>query len=334
MTMRSADEPTARDPRAEADARLGDGSIGLVLEPSPPFDDREPAYRADDPVDPAGLGGVVVSPVGTASRSWDDVVADRPELAEFARERWLTGGRSLDLEVPDTYHEGRLALHRLAVYVLSPARMQTIGKMALRRTHHGFGTPFFGSDDRQVRVEGGRLVDQRADRVTVHDITTLAAAADALDVTLDLSLADAFDVPAAGPPDAPLDVTGEVSAFLADWYGFANRALEGARAETDGDDQPSRVQLWPEHFDLAFEAGDESAGLRAGYGASPGDHHDGGDPEPYLWVGPWVKDGLPDDAFWNVGFGAKLPFVELAASGDPGATAAEFFRTARRLLAR
>ena len=331
--MSPADLPTARDPRAEAAARLADGSVGLVLEPSPPFDDRDPAYRADDPVDPTGLDGDVVSPVGTGTRTWDDVVAERPELEAFAHDRWLTGGRALGRRVPDGYHDGRLALHRLAVYVLSPVRMDTIGKMALRRTHHGFGTPFFGSDDRQARVEDGRIVDQRRDQVTVHDSTTLRAAADALDVELDLSLADSFDIPAAGSPDDGLEVTAEVSTFLADWYGFATRALETVRAVVDPADTPSRVQLWPEHFDPAFDAGDDAAGRRAGFGASPGDHHDGGDPEPYLWVGPWVKDGLADDPFWNVEFGAKLAFAELAATADPAAEAAAFFGTARRLMA-
>jgi hypothetical protein len=93
------------------------------------------------------------------------------------------------------------------------------------------------------------------------------------------------------------------------------------------------VQLWPEHFDPAFEAGDEDAGRRAGFGASPGDHHDGADPEPYLYVSLWTADQVPDDPFWSAPFGAKLSFAELVAAEDHEAAALEFFRTARRLLA-
>ena len=55
---------------------------------------------------------------------------------------------------------------------------------------------------------------------------------------------------------AALVVPAEVASFLADWYGFADRVLETVRADMGAEDAPSRVQLWPEHFDLAFEAGD------------------------------------------------------------------------------
>ena len=40
-----------------------------------------------------------------------------------------------------------------------------------------------------------------------------------------------------------------------------------------------RVQLWPEHFDAAFDGLPEDS--RATFGASPGD---AGVPEPYLYV--------------------------------------------------
>jgi hypothetical protein len=225
-----------------------------------------------------------------------------------------------------------MALHRLAVYVLSPVRMAAIAKMALRQTRGGFGTPFFGPEDRQVRVEDGALVDQRGDHADVHPLTTLAAAAEAVGVTIDGSKPDEFDVPPPGDVDADLGTSPEVGAFVADWYGFAWRVLETVRAEVGAHDGPSRVQLWPEHFDPAFEAGDEAAGRRAGFGASPGDHHDGADPEPYLYVSVWARDQVPDDAFWNAPFGAKLPFAELVVAPDQEAAALGFFRTARRLL--
>jgi hypothetical protein len=68
-----------------------------------------------------------------------------------------------------------------------------------------------------------------------------------------------------------LDIDPAAAAFLGDWYGFAAAALEELRASAGDDVDPSRVQLWPEHFDLAVELGSEAAHARAAYGLSPGD---------------------------------------------------------------
>ena len=58
---------------------------------------------------------------------------------------------------------------------------------------------------------------------------------------------------------------------------------------------PRSSELWPEHFDIAMELGDDAAGKRANFGASPGDEsHD----EPYLYVGPWNPD-LASGELWN-----------------------------------
>ena len=332
--MSNPPRPVARDPRAEAEAVLGHGYGARVLEPSPPFDDGDPAYLADDPVLAAvGDGAVAVSPVGSGDRTWDELVADRPELAPFAADRWLTSGRRLAATVPDGYQDGRLDLHRLAVYVLSPARMDAIGKMALRRTHRGFGSPFFGSDHRQIRVEDALLVDQKGMGADVYELSTLAAAADAVGVAIDTTTAEDFDVPTAGDLHAELAVLPEVFDFLADWYGFATRVLEATRLEMSAEDSPSRVQLWPEHFDPAFDAGDEEAGRRAGYGASPGDHHTNGDPEPYFYISLWARDRVPDDPFWNAPFGAKLRFADLVVADDHEAAAIDFLGAGHQLLA-
>jgi hypothetical protein len=59
------------------------------------------------------------------------------------------------------------------------------------------------------------------------------------------------------------------AAAIADWFGFATHVLE--RFRTSGAEEMSRVQLWPEHFDPAVEAGSADRGQRASYGASPGD---------------------------------------------------------------
>ena len=129
-------------------------------------------------------------------------------------------------------------------------------------------------------------------------------------------------------PELQLDSEGlavdpAAAAFLGDWYGFAASVLEELRAESPGTAQPSRVQLWPEHFDLALELGNEEAGARAAYGLSPGDEdHD----EPYLYVAPWVA--RPEGELWRAGdfSGAEMGYGELlAAGGDQRGTAIEFF---------
>jgi len=102
-----------------------------------------------------------------------------------------------------------------------------------------------------------------------------------------------------------------------------------ARAEASPADAPSRVQLWPEHFDVSVELGEDDPGRRAGDGGSPGD---GDHSEPYLYVTPWSD--VDGDRFWNeIHFrGASLPYSQLAAAADPRAAALEFLRQARKRL--
>jgi hypothetical protein len=113
----------------------------------------------------------------------------------------------------------------------------------------------------------------------------------------------------------PLDVDAAAAARLAGFFAFAQRVLETLRAEAR---DPSPIHLWPEHFDLAFVAGEVN------YGASPGDAaHD----EPYLYVGPFTAPEPGPE--WNaVGFAG----AELAWPVDE-ATALEFLRERRDALA-
>jgi hypothetical protein len=120
-----------------------------------------------------------------------------------------------------------------------------------------------------------------------------------------------------------MGVDGGAGAFLGDWYGFAASVLEELRAEADAHADPSRVQLWPEHFDMALELGRADAGRRAAYGCSPGDEEH---PEPYLYVAPWVAPAHGE--LWQAaGFsGAELPFAELLGAEDQRGVALSFFR--------
>ena len=117
--------------------------------------------------------------------------------------------------------------------------------------------------------------------------------------------------------DGPLNVDGRAAAALGDWFGFGSFALETLRA---GAEDPSRVQLWPEHFDIAVELG--AADHRATYGCSPGDEHH---PEPYLYVAPWTAPE-PGRLWQATGFaGAELQYSELVEAEDQRAVALEFF---------
>jgi hypothetical protein len=73
--------------------------------------------------------------------------------------------------------------------------------------------------------------------------------------------------------------------------------------------------LWPEHLDVAIQAG------AVNYGVSPGDAHLA---EPYAYVGPWEPRTGP---FWDQPFGAARPVADL---GDSAGVLAFFREGARR----
>jgi hypothetical protein len=317
----------ARDARAEAQQRVGDHLEARVLEPSPPaVVDGE--WFADDPVAvDAATSRPIVSPVPYADVTWDTWLGDHPEHGSWGSARWLGAYRRLP-RPPATLRETRLALHRVAVYVVSPARRRVNGKLGLRWTFGGLGTPFFGADE-QVRIAGTHLVRQRDGSATAAAIGTLAgAAAFALDGPPDIAWAAPFDVPPAGNPDDDLGVDAAAAGFLADWYGFAYSVLEWLRAEPEST-ATSRVQLWPEHFDAAFDALPDAG--RATFGASPGD---AAIDQPYLYVLPANFDAVGGSDVWNADTfaGAVLRMDELVASPDQGADALTFFRRCRDVL--
>jgi hypothetical protein len=321
---------SAHDPRAEAQAVAGPPHDPRVLEPAPPAV-AAPPWWADDPVDPANgrLGGPVLSPVrGRGDLTWSQWARAAPDRRDWLRDRWLGAYRRLS-SPPPGYTRTRLALHRLAVYVLSPARQRaSAGKMALRYTRGGFGTPFFGADE-QARVAGTRLIRQRGAHAWQVPLTTLAdAAAFVLDGPPDTAWAAGFDVPEPGAPAAPLDVDPAAAAWFGDWYGFAWSVLEELRADA-GSAAASRVQLWPEHFDAAFECLSDSR--RAGYGLSPGDatHM-----EPYAYVSLWAPQAVPASPLFDADTfaGAVLPLSAIVAAGDQRAAVLAFFRRRREYL--
>ena len=312
---------STRNARLEAQEVVGDRFEARVLEPSPPaVVDRE--WLADDPVavEDAVRSLPVVSPVPSGDLSWDEWLRTRPEHAAWAAARWLGAYRRVPAP-PPTLLETRLALHRLAVYVVSPARRRVNGKLGLRWTLDGFGTPFFGADE-QVRVEGTRLVRQQGEAAKAEPITTLAnAAALTLDGSPDDDGAAEFDVPAVGDLDEELAIDPVSAAFLGEWYGFAYSVLEELRGDRESV-EATRVQLWPEHFDAAFDC--LPADRRATFGFSPGD---AAVADPYVYVLPRHIDDA-SRLLWNAQSfsGAILLLRELATAPDPRAAAMQFLR--------
>jgi len=224
--------------------------------------------------------------------------------------------------LPATFASTRDALHRLAVYVVSPAQRMANGEIILRATTAGFAT--FEFDGHRIAVSDDRLVVDGL----AHPITTLRGAAQAVGIEADTGQQELFDVPPHGDLDAPLDVDPEAAHVLGDWYEFATDVLEQLREEAEPADDVTAVRIWPEHFDAAIDMGDEAAGRRATYGASPGDrHHD----EPYLYASPWAGriDGYFDDPQFK---GASLLYSQLEREDHPEAAALAFLREARRRI--
>jgi hypothetical protein len=128
-----------------------------------------------------------------------------------------------------TFANNRAALHRIAEQVVSPARVAATGnEIALEVTPGGWGTPTF-PDGGQVRVEGTELVRRAADGTETRE---------------------------------PLAVDPAHTERLARYFASVWGVLETLRAEAV---EPSEIHLWPEHFDIAFEAQEVT------YGGSPGD---------------------------------------------------------------
>lgn len=239
---------TARHARREAQAVAGDALFARVLEPSPSPAVLDAPWFADDPVrEPSPDGRAVLGPVAgpDVALTWDAWLADHPGDTAWASARWLGARPSLP-PPPSTWAPAqRRALHALAAEAVSPPRERVNGKIGLRWTLGGFGTPFFGHDQQQVRVDATGVVTQTGDD----------------DVRVD---------------PLPSGVDPDVVTWVGAFFGFAWSVLETLRGDLAAPDEV-RVQLWPEHFDAALAA------EPATYGFSPGDQ-DVDEPYVYVSV--------------------------------------------------
>ncbi|MCU1455307.1 MAG: hypothetical protein JWN46_3453 [Acidimicrobiales bacterium] len=209
----------------------------------------------------------------------------------------------------------RRALHSVAEHVLAADLHRWNGRIGLRVTPGGFGTPLVDTPagPRRSRVEGTDLVLEVGDDVRREPLTTLGAAADLLDVALGAP-AGLYEPTTPADPDASIALDAEVVRRIAEWFGLVDHALRVFAAGVP-EDEPSEIQLWPEHFDLALTASEVN------YGGSPGDEEH---LEPYLYVGPWT---VPSDPFWDEAFGASRPWSRVTSATE----AVGFFHVARDL---
>jgi len=203
------------------------------------------------------------------------------------------------MPLPAAYVTTRDALHMVACYVVAPARKARTGRIGLRPTGDGFGTPPF-DDGSRVVVRGDRLATEPGAEAA---ITTLRAGASFLGIELTSDPGVGSDLPPF-QPDRDLDVDVDASLALGQWYSMGQSVLDqlpghlGERAAA-----MSEAQLWPEHFDLAVVV-ESAAGRKVNVGFSPGDTYVY---EPYVYVGPQDFEG-PDDGYWNARFGAFLMY--------------------------
>jgi hypothetical protein len=226
-----------------------------------------------------------------------------------------------DMTSDDSYTGTRRSLQAIGEHLLSAARYRATGRIGLRQSPGGFGTPPFpsGHGDRRLRVDGVELVvtdDDGERRAPITGGATLRELAAFAGVEPGAP-ADVYTPATPLDLDRPLAIDGAACRRVADWYALTAGALE--RLGEQQPTEPADVQLWPEHFDLATTI------ASVNYGGSPGDDDH---PLPYLYVGPHQLPP-PADPFWNEPFGASR------SSGDvAGADAAlEFFRRGAALVA-
>ena len=206
--------------------------------------------------------------------------------------------------------------------MVAPARYRATERIGLasdagRLRHVPFG---------DGRGRAGRRRRARARAAATSDaapLTTLAAAAEFVGVPLGAPPTCTRRRPSVRSRRAARRSTRRRGACSPAWFAYAARAAGRPAVAASGRWTATDVQLWPEHFDLAIELGDEAAGTRANLRRRrPGDDDIA---EPYLYVGPWDADRRtgPLAAY---PFGAAITYESCGASGADAAVTAFFAR--------
>jgi len=222
------------------------------------------------------------------------------------------------------YPSRRREVQRVACHVLARARHQAVGRFGLVPGPGGIATPAFGEEAVVVRLAPGALVVDRGGDSTHTPLVgaTLRHLARAAGADIDAAFEAGGDTPEVGDPDAVIDLDATTIAAVGRWFELGWRALDRATTALGPDAAPTRIQLWPEHFDagtsVAYGPGPTD---RLNLGASPGDaSHE----LPYLYVGPWSDERPGEPAYWNASFGAVLGYDDVLAADDPVDRAASF----------
>lgn len=223
-----------------------------VLESSPPAI-AAPPFHADDPCARAcDDERLVVTPVGTGDLDYEQLIAQRddPAFTTFCRQRWL-GDHPRLVSRPASWQRTVVEHRALAAGVLAPWRARSVGvpgARGLRIAFGGLGTPFVPGE-RQLRLDGGVLVLQRAGEANGFVPDSVAEAAEVVGVT---------STPARGTSplsdDEPLVLDPAGCGSLADWLWFATLVLETLRARTGG---RWPVLIDPDHLDVVARIGAE-----------------------------------------------------------------------------
>ena len=241
-------------------------------------------------------------------------------------------------ELSDAHKSTRETLQIVAVHILARARLAGTGRFGLRVTPGGFGTPEFGDGPGRIRMSGAMLIVESgaagaaSSRATSIDGSTLAELATFAGVDLETNVDVGHDTPPLPDPQAKLSADGPAAEAIAAWYDVTNRALDRVGEFVGRSAAASLVQLWPEHFDVAFDAAYDDRdpkSRRANLGGSPGD---GFEAMPYAYIGPWSAGRPGDSAFWNAPFGAVLRYRNVSDSSDPVGKVSAFFVDGLRRL--
>lgn len=218
----------------------------------------------------------------------------------------------------------------MAEHVLAAARYNAEGRIGLRAAPGGYSTPPYERSGvvEELRVAADELHVHRDGAEITHPLTTIAAAANAVNIEPGAP-AHVYTPYTSLEPAAPLTVDLRAAEILASWFALGWSVLEELAGTARVNDAPPEITLWPEHFDAAVELGSADVGARGTFGVSPGDHEH---LEPYLYVTHWA--GVPTDLFWNdAAFaGASLGYGILRASTDPSSAALDFYRRGLAVL--
>ncbi|MCU1395861.1 MAG: hypothetical protein JWM34_4289 [Ilumatobacteraceae bacterium] len=238
--------------------------------------------------------------------------------------------------LPDGYGATRLVAQRIGAHLMARSRQAACARIDLVPMPGGFGTPAFGDDHCVIRLSGGLLVVERSGsggattRSAAVDGRTLAELATLIGADLTTKLDVGGDTPDLGDVDSPLSFDAASLTQIGTWLAYGAQVLDRVVAEQPATAAPTRLRLWPEHFDLGVDLAVGSNGARCNLGASPGD---GFHETPYLYVSPWNGPPAGDAGYWNAPFGAVLGYDAVSAVPSAFDAGTAFIREGLRRLA-